>query len=101
MEEMDGMDAKNDEAKIEFWKAAMNEQGEGQEGNLETKQNLVEETAGEVAHTTNFDRDKAVKQTPKNVRIREEAAAMCTKVMKRKGAQKRSEEGQSRSSGKV
>ena len=43
---MDGMDAKNDEAKIEFWKAAMNEQGEGQEENLETKQNLVEEAAG-------------------------------------------------------
>ena len=43
--------------------------------------------------TKKSDRDNAVKETPENVRIREEAAARCTKVIKRrvlKESQKRS-----------
>ena len=34
--------------------------------------------------TEQKNRDKAVKETPQNVRIREEAAARCTKVIKRR-----------------
>ena len=34
--------------------------------------------------TEQKNRDKAVKETPENVRIREEAAARCTKVIKRR-----------------
>ena len=33
---------------------------------------------------TPYDRDKTMKETPENVRIREEAAARCTKVIKRR-----------------
>ena len=44
----------------------------------------IEEAAGKMAHTTKIDRDKAVKQTLGNARIREEAAARCTKVIKRR-----------------
>ena len=51
-------------------------------------QKIIEEAAGKVAHSTKSDRDKAVKQTPGNVIIREEAAARCTTVTKKKGAQK-------------
>ena len=40
--------------------------------------------AGKVAHITKNDRDQALKKTPENVRIREEAAARCTKVIKRR-----------------
>ena len=39
---------------------------------------------GAVFVSTKNDRDKALKQTPDNVRIREEAAARCTKVIKRR-----------------
>ena len=37
-----------------------------------------------MAHTTKVDREKAVYQTPESVRIREEAAARCTKVVERR-----------------
>ena len=37
-----------------------------------------------MAHTTKVDGDDAVKQTPESVRIREDAAARCTKVIKRR-----------------
>ena len=47
---MDGMKAKNDDAKIEFRKAVMDEKGEGQEESLETMQKSIEEAAGKVAH---------------------------------------------------
>ena len=59
----------------------MNKKGEGQDEDLDTIQTIIEEAAGKVAHTTKVDRDKAVTQTPESVRIREEAAARCTKVI--------------------
>ena len=62
----------------------MNDKAEGQKENLETILKSIAQAAGNVAHTTNIDRDKTVKQTPRNVRIREEAAAGCTKVIQRK-----------------
>ena len=57
--------------------------------NLETILKSIAQAAGKVAHTTNIDRDKAVKHTPRNVRMREEAVAGCTKVIKRKVLKKK------------
>ena len=65
-------------------KQEINDKAEGGKENLETVQESIEEAAGKVAHTTNVDRDNAVAQTLGNVRIREEAGAGCTKVIKRK-----------------
>ena len=39
---------------------------------------------GKVAHTSKADRDKAVRQTPESVRVREETETICTKVIKRR-----------------
>ena len=60
----------------------MRREDEKQEENLGRIQKDIEEAAGKVAHNTKNDRDKAMKQTPENVKIREEAAARCPKVSK-------------------
>ena len=61
----------------------MRRKDEGQEEHLETIQKSIEEAAGKVAHSTKKTTEtKSVKQTPGNVRIREEAAAKCTQVVK-------------------
>ena len=52
-----------------------------QQEELETTKS-IEEAAKEVAHTTKFDTDKEVRQTPEEVKIREGTAARCTKVIK-------------------
>ena len=59
---------------------------EKQEENLGTTQKKIEE----AAHSTENDRHKAMKQTPENVRVRvrEEAAAKCTRVIERRVLQK-------------
>ena len=67
----------NDGSRTEFRKAVMTIIGEGKEENLGTIQKGIEEAAGKVP------RDKMVKRTPVSVRIREEAAARCTQVVKR------------------
>ena len=96
---MDRTEAQNDEAKIELQKAVMRRKDENQEENLETIQRSIEEAAGKVAYSAKNDRDKALKQTPENVtkkkkgknnvRILEEAAARCTKVIKRRVLKKK------------
>ena len=68
----------------EFGKAVMDKKCEGQEEDLETIQKISEEAAGRVAHTMRSDGDKAVKRTSESVRILEDAAARCTKVVIRK-----------------
>ena len=73
---------RNDEAKIEFQKAAMRREEENQRENFGT-------------------RDKAVKQTPENVSVRDEEAARCTKRDQDEGDQEASEKIQSRSPGEM
>ena len=82
-EEKDRMEDKNDEAKIEFQKAVMRKEDEKQEEKLATIQKDMEEAAGKVACSTKYDSDNAMKETPQKARIREEAAARCTKVIKK------------------
>ena len=55
--------------------------------NLGTTQKKIEE----AAHSTENDRDKTMEQTPENmrVRVREEAAAKCTRVIERRVLQKK------------
>ena len=77
-----GWRPKNDEAKIEFQKTVMGKEDDKQEENLGTLQKDIEENAGKVAHGTKKLKRNFVKRTPENVRIREEAAARCTKVIK-------------------
>ena len=52
--------------------------------NLATIQKAIEAAAGEVPHCTEAEGEKNTQGTPENVRSREEAAARCTKVMKRR-----------------
>ena len=82
---MDRMEPTSDEAKMEFQKAVMSRKDEKHKENLGTIQKDIEEAAGKsgLEHKKS-DRDKAVKETPENVRIREEAAARCTKVITRR-----------------
>ena len=54
-----------------------------------------------MAYSTKKDRDKAAKETPENVRMREGAAARCTKVIKRRSLNKQASESQTRSPGKM
>ena len=72
----------------------LNETGERSEENLRTMQKANEEAAAKVPHTTRNERGKVVKQTLENVRIREEAAARCTKSHQKKSAQETSKESQ-------
>ena len=65
----------------------MRSRREKTEENLETKQKAVEDAAGKVAQQHRNER-KIAKRTPDNVRIREEAAARCTTVIKRKALKK-------------
>ena len=44
----------------------------------------IEVAAGEVANCTETERENITRQTTENVRIREEAAAKCTKVIKKR-----------------
>ena len=90
----------------------MNKQDDKKEENLGTTQMGIEESVGKFAHSTKkwqrqnigrntgnrmfrtlrtkllaaqkSDRDKTMKEIPENVRIRKEAVARCTKVIKRK-----------------
>ena len=48
---------------------------------METTQRVLEDAAGKVAHSTKNERETMVKRTPETVRIREEAAARCAKVV--------------------
>ena len=72
-----GWKPKNDEAKIEFQKAAMRREEEKQEENLGTIRKEIRVAAAKTAHSTKNKRDKAVKQTPENVRVRDKEAARC------------------------
>ena len=93
------MEAKTDEAKIEFRKAVTNVKAERQEENLGTIQKSIEEAAGQVEHTTKIDGDRAVKRTPEKVRTCEEGCEVNQSDL-RKSAQESSKETQSRSSDK-
>ena len=75
--------ASENEARIEFTKPVMTNKEEDQKEDLETTQESIEEAAKQVTHTTKSERDE-VRRTPEKVRIREEAAARCTKVIKRR-----------------
>ena len=59
----------NDQAQIDFKNAVVNEKGEDQKEALETVQKSIEEAAKKVS-TTKSDRDKEVRRTPEEVRIR-------------------------------
>ena len=56
---------------------------ENQKEDLAIQKN-IEEAAKKAAHTEKTDRDKEVRRTPEEVRMREEAAARCTKIIKRR-----------------
>ena len=76
--------ANNDEAKTEFQKAVT-----GRKEGRESRRTLGDDSKiakkrCKVAHSTKNDRDEALQETPENVRIREEVAARCTKVSKRR-----------------
>ena len=77
-----GWKPRNDEAKIEVQNAAMRREEEKQEENLGTIRKEIRVAAAKTAHSTKNKRDKAVKQTPENVRVRDEEAARCTDVIK-------------------
>ena len=72
-----GWKPKNDEAKIEFQKAAIRREEEKQEENLGKIRKEIRVAAAKTAHHTKNKRDKAVKQTLENVRVRDEEAARC------------------------
>ena len=50
----------------------------------EFKKITMKKLRKKVAHTTKFDRDKEVMRTPGEVRMREEAAARCTKLINKR-----------------
>ena len=80
---MDRVEAENRRAKNESRKDVMRSRNEKLEDNLETRREVIEDAAGKVAQSTQK-REKNVKRTLENVRICEEAAARCTKVIKRR-----------------
>ena len=57
--------------------------------------------AGEVAHCTKAERENILQRTPDDVRTRENAAARCTKVIKRRVLKETSKESQSGALGEV
>ena len=70
-------------------KSRINEEGHGSmkghgvDENLTTLQKTIEFALGNVAHCTKAERESSLQRTPDDVRMREEAAARCTKVIKR------------------
>ena len=70
--------------KSNFTKKVMENNGHGVDENLIRSKKNIEVAAGEGARYTKAERDKIFKITPDDVRTREEAAARCTKVIKRR-----------------
>ena len=84
---------------MEFRKDVMKSRDEKMEEHLETIQKVIEDAAGEVAHSTKNERNIA-KRTPESVRKREEAAARCTKVIKRRVLKKQARKARAEHLGK-
>ena len=80
----DGNQRQMNKKKIELRKKVM-ESGEDKiEEDLADIQKTIEDAAGKVAHHTEAEREKMIQNTPENVRLREEAAARCTKKIERR-----------------
>ena len=94
-------EAKNDEAKIDFQKTVMGKEDDEQGENLGTLQKDIEDAAGKVAHSTKKRKRNFVKRTPENVRIRAEAAARCTKVIKRRALKKQARKARAETLGEM
>ena len=54
------------------------------EEDLAVIQKTIAAAAGKVAHHTKAEREKITQSTPENVKLREEAAARCTKKIRRR-----------------
>ena len=54
---------------------------------LNTVQKQLEEAPRRIAHSTKGEREKIIVQTPKNVKVREEAAARCERVIEGESAE--------------
>ena len=96
-----GWAPKTVEHKIQFIKKVMEKDGHGIDEHLTSIQKTIEFAAGSVAHCTEAERDKILQRTPDDVTTSKEAAARCTKVIKRRVLKKKSKESQNAALGEV
>ena len=86
-----GWAPKTVEQKIKLMRTVMETDGHGVDENLTTNQKKnIEFDASNVAHCTEAERK--IQRTPDDVRTREEAAARCTNVIKRRELKKQARE---------